>query len=104
MRLLSFAGKFQLILAHAQQPIQNLVVFWGFMYPNPDIHQCLDMLWMVSGYMRDSIKDGKEPENLDECVGHIDEKLGYHYHIGKPGDNEIIVCFRGPNGSSEVGK
>ena len=47
-------------------------------------------------------KDGKEPENLDECGGHIDENIGYHYHIGKPGDNEIIGCFRGQTGSSEV--
>ncbi len=47
-------------------------------------------------------KQNREPENLDECGGHTDEKTGYHYHAGKPGDNQIIGCFRGDPGSVEV--
>jgi hypothetical protein len=40
-------------------------------------------------------KDQKEPTNLDESRGHFDEVRGYHYHAGKPGDNQIIKSFRG---------
>jgi YHYH protein len=40
-------------------------------------------------------KDKKEPTNLDESRGHSDPIRGYHYHAGKPGDNQIIQSFRG---------
>jgi hypothetical protein len=40
-------------------------------------------------------KDQKEPTNLDESRGHSDAVRGYHYHAGKPGDNQIIQSFRG---------
>jgi hypothetical protein len=40
-------------------------------------------------------KDQKEPANLDESRGHVDEARSYHYHAGKPGDNQIIKSFRG---------
>ena len=49
-------------------------------------------------------KEGKEPENLDQCGGHIDENIGYHYHAGNPGDNQIIGCLRGATGSVIVSK
>ena len=49
-------------------------------------------------------KKGKEITELDKCGGHSDDKLGYHYHAGKPGDNQIISCFRGDPGSIEMGK
>ena len=48
--------------------------------------------------------DGKEPENLDGCGGHNDDKIGYHYHAGKPGDNQIIGCLNGATGSVKVTK
>lgn len=35
------------------------------------------------------------PSNLDQCNGHSDETRGYHYHAGKPGDNQIIKCLHG---------
>ncbi|NNE66634.1 MAG: YHYH protein [Pyrinomonadaceae bacterium] len=47
-------------------------------------------------------EDGKEPDDLDDCRGHTDEKRGYHYHAGRPGDNKIIGCFRGDPGSVSV--
>ncbi len=47
-------------------------------------------------------KDGKEPEDLDECGGHTDEIRGYHYHAGAPGDNQIIKCLHGLPGYTEV--
>jgi hypothetical protein len=40
-------------------------------------------------------KDKKEPTDLDESRGHSDPIRGYHYHAGKPGDNQIIKSFRG---------
>ncbi len=40
-------------------------------------------------------KEKKEPANLDESPGHFDAVRGYHYHAGKPGDNQIIKSFRG---------
>jgi hypothetical protein len=40
-------------------------------------------------------KEKKEPANLDESRGHFDAVRGYHYHAGKPGDNQIIKSFRG---------
>ena len=49
-------------------------------------------------------KEGKEPENLDECGGHSDENIGYHYHAGNPGDNQIIGCLNGATGSVRVSK
>lgn len=49
-------------------------------------------------------KDGKEPTNLDQCGGHTDENIGYHYHAGKPGDNQIIGCLNGAIGSVRVSK
>lgn len=43
-------------------------------------------------------KAGHKSENLDECGGHTDEKRGYHYHAGAPGDNQIIKCLHGSPG------
>ncbi len=47
-------------------------------------------------------ESGNEPNGLDECRGHSDDKRGYHSHAGKPGDNKIIACFRGEPGSIEL--
>ena len=47
-------------------------------------------------------KDGKEPNELDECSGHYDDIRGYHYHASAPGDNQIIGAFRGIAGSASV--
>ena len=47
-------------------------------------------------------KLGKEPITLDECGGHSDEIRGYHYHAGKPGENQIIKCLKGIPGYTEV--
>lgn len=46
--------------------------------------------------------NGKKPQDLDECGGHIDEIRGYHYHAGAPGDNQIIKCLHGLPGKIEV--
>lgn len=45
-------------------------------------------------------KDGKEPNDLDQCGGHNDETIGYHYHAGKSGGNQVISCFHGATGTS----
>ncbi|MBK8506670.1 MAG: YHYH protein [Saprospiraceae bacterium] len=47
-------------------------------------------------------KSGTEPTDLDECGGHSDELRGYHYHAGKPGENQIIKCLKGVPGYTEV--
>ncbi len=49
-------------------------------------------------------KEGKEPENLDQCGGHIIANIGYHYHAGIPGGNQVIGCLNGATGSVTVGK
>ena len=47
-------------------------------------------------------KEGKDPEGLDPCGGHNDANIGYHYHAGSPGDNQIIGCLNGATGSVRV--
>lgn len=47
-------------------------------------------------------KNEANPTDLDECGGHIDEIRGYHYHVGAPGDNQIIKCLHGIAGSITV--
>ncbi len=42
----------------------------------------------------------KQPANLDVCGGHDDANLGYHYHAGAPGSNQIIACFKAQQGCS----
>ncbi len=37
--------------------------------------------------------NGSTPEGLDECYGHTSDELGYHYHAGKPGTNQILGCL-----------
>lgn len=47
-------------------------------------------------------KTGNISSDLDECGGHSDEKRGYHYHAGAPGDNQIIKCLHGVQGYIKV--
>lgn len=47
-------------------------------------------------------KNGNKPIGLDECGGHMDNERGYHYHAGKPGENQIIKCLHGLPGYTEV--
>ena len=37
-------------------------------------------------------EDGAEPDDLDACRGHEVEGMGYHYHAGAPGNNQILGC------------
>lgn len=37
----------------------------------------------------------KTTNDLDECNGHEDNLRGYHYHVNKPGENQIINCLHG---------
>ena len=41
---------------------------------------------------------GDEPGDLDTCRGHDDDALGYHYHVGAPGENRILPCHTGETG------
>lgn len=45
---------------------------------------------------------GAEPLNLDTCRGHSDDVRGYHYHVAPPGDNNLINCLKGAQGSFSV--
>jgi hypothetical protein len=44
----------------------------------------------------------KGEDDTDECGGHTDDVRGYHYHVGRAGDNRIIKMFRGVPGSATV--
>ena len=44
---------------------------------------------------------GIDLSDLDECGGHKDPTRGYHYHTGKPGDNQIIKCLHGDTSPEE---
>ncbi|MDA7787757.1 YHYH protein [Sphingomonadaceae bacterium] len=43
---------------------------------------------------------GEVPSDLDQCGGHDVEELGYHYHAGIPGGNQVLGCFRAEIGCS----
>ena len=43
---------------------------------------------------------GNEPTDLDECRGHTDASLGYHYHVAGPDEPYFIGCFHGEIGCS----
>ncbi|KJD36531.1 hypothetical protein PW52_02450 [Tamlana sedimentorum] len=47
-------------------------------------------------------KNGNKPTDLDECGGHFDNILGYHYHAGEPGENQVLKCLHGLPGYTEV--
>lgn len=52
--------------------------------------------------------DGQVPDDLDDCGGHAldgsasggheDGEIGYHYHAGDAGSNQILACFSAPQG------
>lgn len=42
--------------------------------------------------------DGTAPVGLDQCNGHFDETLGYHYHAGQAGSNAILPCLTAQTG------
>lgn len=48
----------------------------------------------------DSMK--KSALDLDEFSGHTDELRGYHYHVGKPGGNQILRTLKGVPGTMQV--
>lgn len=48
--------------------------------------------------------DGKLPDDLDQCQGHVTEGLGYHYHAGAVGSNQTIGCFKAETGCALDGK
>ncbi|WP_165814661.1 YHYH protein [Labrenzia sp. 011] len=43
-------------------------------------------------------RDGSEPAGLDECRGHEEPGLGYHYHADAAGSNLIIGCLKAQHG------
>jgi hypothetical protein len=43
---------------------------------------------------------GKTEADLDSCGGHETAELGYHYHAGDPGANQILGCFKAEIGCS----
>ena len=53
--------------------------------------------YAMDGFGIYSLLNKKEIEasNLDECGGHKDANIGYHYHAGKAGDNQILKCLHG---------
>ncbi|MEB8386955.1 YHYH protein [Rhodobacteraceae bacterium KMM 6894] len=42
--------------------------------------------------------DGHAPDGLDRCHGHEVDGLGYHYHAGAPGSNQILGCLSAETG------
>ncbi len=42
--------------------------------------------------------DGSEPTGLDQCYGKETDGIGYHYHVGEAGSNQILGCL-----SAQVG-
>lgn len=46
-------------------------------------------------------EDGEEPDDLDDCRGHSDDRRGYHYHVASAGENQFIGCFHGEQGERE---
>jgi len=55
--------------------------------------------------------DGQVPDDLDDCGGHAfdgsggagQEGIGYHYHAGDAGSNQILACFSAPQGCTIQG-
>lgn len=47
-------------------------------------------------------KDGNAPSDLDQCLGHTTQGLGYHYHVNEMGSNQTIQCFKGEYGCSST--
>lgn len=42
--------------------------------------------------------DGSKPEGLDKCYGTEIEGVGYHYHAGYRGSNQILGCLKAEAG------
>lgn len=45
-------------------------------------------------------EDDVSPNDLDICRGHEYGDLGYHYHAGEAGNNQILSCLSGESGCS----
>lgn len=45
-----------------------------------------------------TLTDGKRPVDLDECFGHETADMGYHYHAGEAGGNQILGCLSAQTG------
>ncbi|QWX85209.1 YHYH protein [Cellulophaga sp. HaHaR_3_176] len=71
--------------------------------PQTDIHSPI-IGYAIDGFAIFALLDKNEnkPTNLDECGGHSDDKRGYHYHVGEPGENQIIKCLHGVAGTMNV--
>lgn len=39
------------------------------------------------------LADGTEPTGLDSCYGTVTDGVGYHYHAGAAGSNQILGCL-----------
>ncbi|WP_062762076.1 YHYH protein [Falsirhodobacter sp. alg1] len=44
------------------------------------------------------LTDGTTPVDLDSCFGHETDGLGYHYHVGDAGSNQILGCLSAESG------
>lgn len=47
-----------------------------------------------------ALEDGLTVDDLDKCHGHETEALGYHYHAGATGSNQILGCLKAETGCS----
>ncbi len=48
--------------------------------------------------------DGTKPDDLDACLGHATDGLGYHYHANDPGANAILPCHTAAIGCARMGE
>jgi hypothetical protein len=55
------------------------------------------------GLYANAAEGGSEPTDLDDCRGHSDDVLGYHYHVAQAGENQFITCFSGEVVETEDG-
>lgn len=44
------------------------------------------------------LEDGSKPSDLDACYGHSVDGIGYHYHAGAEGSNQILGCLKAEAG------
>lgn len=56
----------------------------------------------MNGYqiLSHKLSNGKLPVELDGCQGHSTADIGYHYHAGATGSNQILGCLTAQQGCS----
>jgi len=66
----------------------------------PAIGLSLDGHFIHKGAAQNANPQHKETalSDLDQCGGHIEPSLGYHYHAGNPGSNAVLGCHVGERG------